>query len=212
MENKLVMLQKSGLDSMESQVVARAKAGRALYGSPFIMAGLQTQLMRYTGTQATNPGYYSVTHKGPVRLPELITPMLDEGWRLYMEPYEYGGFAVQTMIFGDIAVLPMESGDTPVVTPANKLVFVNSTRQYVLSEKDNGTHILFDGIDEVKVYLPVLDGGSNTVVCKLTNLYGTVEINPQGTQLSAIGLTTLSRGTVEMTGVRNLWIANGFLQ
>lgn len=215
MQNKLVMLQKSGLETMEAQVISYAKEGWALYGTPFIMAGLPTQFMRFTGEKAANPEYYSVTHKGSVRLPTIIEPMLEEGWRMYMEPYEYGGFAVQTMLRGDIKALPMEDSDgspNPVTPVAFKPVFINSTLQYELSAKDANTHIIFDGIDEVKVYLPALDGGDNTVVCKLTNIYGTIELNTKGSNLSAVGQTTLRSGTVEMTGIRYLWIANGFLQ
>lgn len=106
MDNKMQLVQKVGMYSIDRSVTELTKTGWSLYGPPFSLKDTATQAMVMVGdTVPVDPGQYKVlTRVSTVSLESQCTSLLIAGWVLYGGPFEVAGVQCQAMIFGVVPI------------------------------------------------------------------------------------------------------------
>lgn len=102
--SKLMVVQKVGQSSLDSQVVTYAKLGWALLGSPYILFNNPAQAMIFTNKKAVNPGYMTLHKDGVSSIENQFIQAHASGYFPYGDGYAWAGNASQAVVKGDIEI------------------------------------------------------------------------------------------------------------
>ena len=218
MAAKVKVLQKSGVDRLDKQVQNAILNGWAVYGSPFLLNGLPSQVVVYTGVKSETARYQAAMKDGLLSMEAQVGAMLDTGWSMYMEPLEFGGQPVQVMVKGDIQIMPMHGAvDGEVVTPPTitlpswRVEVITNLSLYPLHTRDHLKHLVLSNQGDVTLSLGQMSEFSMDAPfrCLVTNAGGTITLKMADSALVSPSKVIAKGGTVALTAANAMWIGTG---